>query len=54
MDAAARGVPEFTADAESYKNSDDHCALTPFHVFIMISKEYCYDFLDDYRRDLDW
>jgi hypothetical protein len=32
LDAAARGVPGFAED------SVDHCALTPLHVCIMISK----------------
>jgi hypothetical protein len=40
LDAAARGFPEFTADAASFKDSVDHCALTTLHVFAMISKEY--------------
>jgi hypothetical protein len=40
LGAAARGVAEFTADEASFKDSADHCAMTPLHVFIMISKEY--------------
>jgi hypothetical protein len=41
LDAAARGFPEFTADATSLKNSVDHCALTTLHdedisVYVMI------------------
>jgi hypothetical protein len=39
MDADARGFPEFTADAANFNDSVDHCALTPLHVFILISKE---------------
>jgi hypothetical protein len=32
-----RGFPEFTADAATFKNSVDHCALTHLRSFIMIS-----------------
>jgi hypothetical protein len=39
-DAAARGFPESTADAANFKDSVYHCALTPLHVLIMISKEF--------------
>jgi hypothetical protein len=39
LEAAARGVTEFTADAAGLKGSVDHFALTPLHVFIMISEE---------------
>jgi hypothetical protein len=36
VDTAARGVPEFTADVRSFKNTFEHCAKTHLHIFIMI------------------
>jgi hypothetical protein len=35
LDTAARGVPEFTAHAKSFKDSVDYCALIPLQVFFM-------------------
>jgi hypothetical protein len=32
LDAGARGVPEFAADAASFTGSVGDCALTPSHV----------------------
>jgi hypothetical protein len=38
LDAAARGVTEFTADAASFKDSVDHCALTPLRFLSWTQK----------------
>jgi hypothetical protein len=37
LNAAAKGFPEFREDAASFEDSIDHRALTPLHVFFMIS-----------------
>jgi hypothetical protein len=40
LNAAARGIQVFRAQAASFTGSVDHCALILLHVSIMISNGY--------------